>query len=402
MKKENKVDISSDKMEIPVVKKRRKWPWILLSVIAVLLVLAISATALATAYIKKTFKYEYNEITSQPEELGFEEVINEKTVNIALFGIDSRQGNSFKGLSDSIMILSINTGTKKVKLISVMRDSLVPITKNGYTSFSKINSAYSRGGPELAIKTLNTVFGLDISEYATVNFSGMAEIVDAVGGVEIEIVQGEMSQVNACITDLCFISGIDAEGYQLKKAGVQTLNGIQAVGYARVRKATNVEGTTNDYGRTDRQRYVLGQIFNKAKELNIESFINLVKALGPCCETSLSYGEAIDLGISVLLRSPVFEETRVPDTTYTMRAPTTKAGSVVYYDLNFAAKLIHGFIYDDIKPEDYIAANGVERNNWYSTGFNPPTFNHSEKTVNSSQNDGISSDEIKDGKANGK
>ncbi len=401
MKENDKVNSLIDNKASVKKNKRKKLLWIILSVVSFLIIMTVVATTVAVLYVKKNFKYEYNEITSQPEELGFEEVINEKTVNIALFGIDSRQGKSFKGLSDSIMIMSVNTRTQKIKVISVMRDSLVPIIKNGYTSYSKINSAYSRGGPELAIKTLNTIFGLDISEYVTVNFSGMAEIIDAVGGVEIEIVKGEMNQVNACISDLCFLSGIDSQSYLLEKAGLQNLNGIQAVGYARVRKATNVEGTTNDYGRTDRQRYVLQQLFNKAKELKIESFINLVKTLAPCCETSLSFGEAIDLGIDVLLRSPTFEETRVPDTTYTMRAPTTNAGSVVYYDLNFAAKLIHGFIYDDIKPEDYIATNGVEKNNWYASGFNPPTFNHDKKADVSSQNNDLSSNEKKDGKANG-
>ena len=126
---------------------------------AVSLILALSV---AFGVLLKVFDYNYNNITGKPEDLGFESVINKKIVNVALFGIDSRKVDSFKGLSDSIMILSLNTETKKVKVISVMRDSLVPITYNGKTTYGKINSAYSKGGPELAIKTLNTIFGLDI------------------------------------------------------------------------------------------------------------------------------------------------------------------------------------------------------------------------------------------------
>ncbi|MEE1160675.1 MAG: LCP family protein, partial [Acutalibacteraceae bacterium] len=150
--------------------RRQKWQKaVMISATSLVLVLAI-----ALGVLLKVFDYNYNNITGNPEDLGFESVINKKITNVALFGIDSREIDSFEGLSDSIMILSLNAETKKVKVISVMRDSLVPITYNGKTTYGKINSAY-RKGPEVAIKTLNTIFGLDISEYATVNFYGMAD-----------------------------------------------------------------------------------------------------------------------------------------------------------------------------------------------------------------------------------
>ena len=357
--------------EVSVNKKRKKWPWILLiAFVAVITAIAI----ILTTFVKTTFNYEYQEIEKEPEALGFEEVISEKIVNIALFGVDTRNKNSFKGLSDSIIILSINEKTKKIKLISVMRDSLVPITHNGTTSYSKINSAYSRGGPTLAVKTLNTIFGLDISEYATVNFSGMADIIDAVGGIDATITKNEISYINVGVREQCSKSGQKAAPHLISDYGKVHLNGIQAVAYARIRYTANIEGTSNDYGRTDRQRYILEQLFNKAKTLNTETLIKLLKTLTPCCETSVSYTEALDLIVNVLLRSPTMEETRIPDTSYTMRAPKTNAGSVVYYDLNFAAKLIHNFIYEDIAPKDYIATNGIEQNNWYATGYVPPNF----------------------------
>jgi len=162
-------------------------------VLTVILILLATAFLCITNYIKKNFNYNYNEIVSEPEQLGFEEVKSDNVVNIALFGVDTRAKNTFKGRSDSIIILSVNTTDKKVRLISVLRDSLVPIEKNGKNTFNKINSAYATGGPELAIKTLNTIFDLDISEYATVNFSGMVEIIDAVGGIEIEVTSKEVS-----------------------------------------------------------------------------------------------------------------------------------------------------------------------------------------------------------------
>ncbi len=339
----------------------------------------VLVVAIAMGVLRIVFNYNYNNITKNPEDLGFESVINDKIVNIALFGIDTRDPKSFKGLSDSIMILSLNTETKKVKLMSVMRDTLVPITYNGKTTYAKINSAYSKGGPELAIKTLNTIFKLDISEYATVNFYGMSDIIEAVGGIDVELAKGELDVygyengkklnwgLNGCIAEICSHKGLDPNKYYIKEAGVHHLNGIQAVAYARIRHAANIEGTNDDYGRTDRQRYVMEQLFNKAIKLGKSQYVKLAKSLMPCSETSLSYSEILSLAVNILLQSPTFEQTRIPDFSYQMPSKSISGvGSCVYYDLNFASKLIHAFIYDDIKPEDYIAANGIEKNDWYA------------------------------------
>lgn len=339
----------------------------------------VLVVAIAVGVLRIVFNYNYNNITKNPEDLGFESVINDKIVNIALFGIDTRDPKSFKGLSDSIMILSLNTETKKVKLMSVMRDTLVPITYNGKTTYAKINSAYSKGGPELAIKTLNTIFKLDISEYATVNFYGMSDIIEAVGGIDVELAKGELDVygyengkklnwgLNGCIAEICGHKGLDLNKYYIKEAGMHHLNGVQAVAYARIRHAANIEGTNDDYGRTDRQRYVMEQLFNKAIKLGKSQYVKLAKSLMPCSETSLSYSEILSLAVNILLQSPTFEQTRIPDFSYQMPSKSIRGvGSCVYYDLNYASKLIHAFIYDDIKPEDYIAANGIEKNDWYA------------------------------------
>ena len=289
------------------------------------------------------------------------------------------------------MILSVNTGTKEIKLISVMRDSFVPIQSGKKIKYNKINSAYASGGPELAIKTLNTVFGLDISEYATVNFFGMADIIDSVGGIEADITQNEVEYVNAGVVSQSDDLGEDGEKYKIKSAGKQLLNGIQAVAYSRIRYATNANGESNDYGRTDRQRYVINQLFQKAKTIDKASYPALIKSTLACCETSLSYSEILDLALDVMIQSPTFEESRVPDTEYTMKAPKTSAGSIVYYDLNFAAKLIHEFIYNGIKPEEYIKANGVQKYDWYNKGYSPPVFDEtSQQTTGEPESGSVS------------
>jgi len=353
-------------------RERKGWEkGIMISITSLVLVVAILATVLFTV-----FDYNYNEITSNPEDLGFQQVIDEKIINIALFGIDTRSQKSFKGLSDSIMILSLNTNTKKVKIVSVMRDSLVPINYNGKKTYNKINSAYNKG-PEIAIKTLNTIFNLDISEYATVNFYGMADIIDAVGGIDAELTYNEVygyHGINSCIKEICKKMGVPNSKYLVKKHGKIHLNGVQAVAYSRIRYQTSIWGTSNDYGRTDRQRYVMEQLFNKAVKMEKSQYVKLAKALIPCSETSLSYNEIMSLATSILLHSPSFEQSRIPLVEYQMGSKSVPgAGSCVYYDLDFAGKLLHSFFYDDIKPEDYIKENGVEKNDWYTGATYRPT-----------------------------
>ena len=368
-------DNSVSTEETPKKKKDRRWLIVVLAILLCFLI-AIGGTVIwVIAYIKGEFKVNYNDITSNPEELGIEEVKEDNIINIALFGIDSMSVNSFNGRSDSMMILSVNTDANTVKLTSVMRDSFVPIVKDGQTTYNKINSAYASGGPELAIKTLNTIFDLDISEYATVNLFGMADIIEAVGGVEIKVVENELVYINRGVRSQCSKLGIDYEPYMLQSAGKQHLNGLQAAAYARIRMTVNAEGTANDYGRTDRQRYVLQQMFNKVKTLEWDKLLELAKTVAPMCETSISFTEAIDIAKDIFLEKPQFFETRVPSQGYLMGKPDTNAGSVVYYDLNFAAKLIHAFIYNDVTPEQYISLRGIEKRDWYSLGFTRPKIN---------------------------
>ncbi len=371
--------------------RRKKWQKaVMISATSIVLVLAITVGVLL-----KVFDYNYNNITTNPDDLGFESVINKKITNVALFGIDSREVDSFKGLSDSIMILSLNAETKKVKVISVMRDSLVPITYNGKTTYGKINSAYKKG-PEVAIKTLNTIFGLDISEYATVNFYGMADIIDAVGGIDVELAEGELDVygyvgglrvnwgLNGCIEEQCLYMGLDPAKYYVKEAGLHHLNGVQAVAYARIRHAANIEGTNDDFGRTDRQRYVMEQLFNKAVTLNATQYVSLAKSLIPCSETSLSYSQIMSLAVNILLASPTFEQSRVPLDEYRMPSKSISGvGSCLYYDLDYAGKVIKAFIYDDIAPEDYIKTNGVEKNDWYANRNSTSSGSTSSKVTSS-------------------
>ena len=352
-------------------KKRKTGLIVLLSVLAVILtVLIVAVTQLAPI-----LDYNYNDIDKTNSELGFDQIINKKVINVALFGVDTRDTESLTGNTDSIMILSINTQTKKIKLISIMRDSLVEIENEGSSSFKKINSAYAIGGPELAIKTINQNFNLDISEYATVNFFGMADIIDAVGGIDVELTENEVlpvstgvKAINETIRGICVELGVDPNDYYITTPGKQHLNGIQAVGYSRIRYVANIWGTNNDQGRTERQRYVMEQLFNAVKGMEKSQYLKLIKALVPCTETSLSVDEIFSIAMKVMLNSPTMEQSRIPLDEYQMTAPRTLSGvgSYVYFDRDYAAEVVHAFIYDDIDPTTYMEQNEVRKNDWYA------------------------------------
>lgn len=191
--------------------------------------------------------------------------------NIAIFGVDSRDDSYGKGnRSDCIIIASINNKTKEVKLISVYRDTYVQIEGHG---LDKITHAYSYGEAPLAIKTLNTNLDLNIKEFVTVNFETVKDVVDYIGGISMPITTEEISHIPG-----------------IKKAGTQTLNGEQALAYARIRYATG-----GDYKRTERMRDVLTAVANKLKTLNISQLNGFVDEILPKVYTNITAGDIFTL-----------------------------------------------------------------------------------------------------------
>ena len=348
--------------EEPIKNKKTKKT---VRIIAIILIPILLIVGIGIKFITDIFNFKHDKITSNPEELGFTEKKEEDIINIALFGVDGKSANTFDGLSDVMIILSVNKSNNKIKLTSVLRDSFVPVEKDGKTSYCKINSVYPKYGPEFAVNTLNKVFKLDISEYIVINFTGMVSVVDMLGGIEVTLTEDEVEYVNGGVRDINKIMGIDQKKHLIDSSGKQTLNGVQATAYARIRKVSTIDGVSNDFGRTDRQRYILEQIFKKAKNLSLSKMIDLAKAVSPLCKTSLTYFQMIDIGSDVLLGSPSFEQTRIPQMNWTMPQPTSDYGSILYYDLDFATEVMHAFIYEDIAPEEYVAKNGIKKNNWY-------------------------------------
>lgn len=349
---------------------KRKLQTVIMAFFSLVLTAAIICTSFFWAALINTI-YNYDgKFTADRENLSANKKIDIGIINIALFGVDTRKEGSFEGRSDSIMILSLDTKEKEIKLISIMRDSFVPIEKSDGTVYNKINTAFSSGGPSLAVKTLNKNFDLDITEYATVNFFGLREIIDAVGGIDVPLTEQEVgtgkNTLNRSIDAKAATFNVPTKDNYIFESGVQHLNGLQAVAYTSLRHIPNYWGTDNDFGRTDRQRYVMQQLLNKALSLKIAEYPKLITALLPYLKTSLGPDKILEIATLMLSSKPTFNQTRMPQLSYTMSSPTNKYGAILYYDLDFATKLIHSYIYKDIPFDQYIKENGIEKNDWYS------------------------------------
>lgn len=206
--------------------------------------------------------------------------------NIALFGIDSRDSSLGRGnRSDCIIIASINNATKEVKLISVYRDTYVNI--EGY-GLDKITHAYSYGEAPLALKTLNENFDLNITEFATVNFDAVAEAINALGGVTIDVQSEEVQYINNYINETSKVTGLPAE--RITSSGVQTLDGVQAVAYSRIRYT---EG--GDYKRAERMRTVVEAMIEKFKTKNISEMNQIIDQILPEVYTNITSSDIFSL-----------------------------------------------------------------------------------------------------------
>lgn len=246
-------------------KKGRKLKAFGITVLVLLILLVIIVGAIFLFINNKLGKMQQVDLNEEDLNVSAEVAENlSKFRNIAIFGIDSREDTYSKGnRSDCIIIASMNNETKEVKLVSVYRDTYVQIEGHG---LDKITHAYSYGEAPLAIKTLNTNFDLNITEFVTVNFDAVKDIVDDVGGISMNITSEEVSHIPG-----------------IKKAGTQTLTGEQALAYARIRHASG-----GDYKRTERMRDVLTAVVNKVKTFNVSQLNKFIDDVLPKVYTNIT------------------------------------------------------------------------------------------------------------------
>lgn len=268
--------------------------------------------------------------------------------NIALFGIDNRSTGKYEsGNSDCIMIASINNDTKEVRLISVYRDSFLAVDDDD--NLRKLNAAYAKGGPTGAVAALNKNLDLDIKEYVAVDFNAVMEVVDALGGIELDISSKEAETMKIYINEMNEVMGTN--GTAVSGPGLQTVNGIQALAYCRDRYSGG-----DDYGRTERQRTVISKIVEKAKAASLPTLNKVIDKLFPDISTSLSSPEI--LGLAAGIKDYELADTQGWPFQLTTERMGGKLGDVVVpTDLETNVNLLHQYLFD---VEDYETTQTVK------------------------------------------
>ncbi len=240
-----------------------------------LLLLIIFITILGIIFFPPKYyldKVINTEVESRKKDSIYEEPKGKLEIkNILLLGVDKEEN-----ASDTIMILSLNEKKKTIKLVSIMRDTYV---YQGKGMANKINYAYHYGGIQGSIDTINSVFNLDVSKYVKVDFEGLVNIVDYLGGVEVEINEEEKRYIN-----------LQCDKFILNNSGIVNLNGNQALAYARIRKIDS------DFERTQRQRKIMAGVFFKIKNVDMVKYAKTIYTISKSSETNLSIMELIELG----------------------------------------------------------------------------------------------------------
>ena len=305
--------------------------------------------------------------TVDPKNLELNENLPDNVVNILLVGIDGRTDDMADGTQhgDVQIIVSINKDEGTIKLTSVLRDLYVTIP--GYKSKNRINVAYQRGGGELAMRTMNRLLELNIEHYVAINFYGLASIIDALGGMDIELTKQEAAAINTYIKKNLKKGGYDNQGKDYeripleKKNGVQHLDGIQAVMYARLRSIDN------DFARSGRQRKLLELLLAQVLDggMDFDKLLNLLEVCLPYAKTNMATMELASLALEVLNSDiltrlengeALLEQNRIPmDETW--KYYTTDGGASVVAFRNTTrqrenVEAIHEFIYGEYIPAD--------------------------------------------------
>lgn len=302
-----------------------------------------------------------NHETINEEELDVNESVTENQVmkgytTIALVGIDSRDDKLKSDWnSDTMIIASINNDTKKVKLVSVYRDTYLCLgeDEDENNSYGLANSAYCTGGAKKMINMLNKNLDMNISDFVTVDFQAVAETVELLGGIDVEMKKEEVVHLNNYCVETSEVTGMDYTPLE-EIEGVHHLNGVQAVAYARIRKTSG-----NDFRRAARQREVIYRIVEKAKNSSIATLNTVLDKIFPMIYTSLTEKEILSMGMN-MLSYDIEDQTGFPfDHLYgdTVKEAMDGVDCVLPITLESNVIKLHEFLY----PEDsYVPSNEVK------------------------------------------
>ena len=306
-------------------------------------VLMICAVLIGHLAARVTYQYNYtlslldretgidlNDVEVDEDNLVYEKRIS----NILLVGADKRESWKEAGRSDSVMILTIDQEHKQLKLTSLMRDLYIPIPGHGETRF---NSAYSYGGISLLYQTVAQNFGIRVDGYAIVDFAAFKDVINEIGGVEIELTDAEYKYLT---TAYAKTKGTVKE----VTAGLNNMNGEQALAYTRIRQDAKA-----DFGRTQRQRTVLQSVFAKVKTMPISELLKLAEKILPSITTDLSNEEITSYIMMVLtMGTTEFEQFRIPvDNSFTNQRIGGMA--VLVPDMAWNVQELHKFIFEKVE-----------------------------------------------------
>ena len=334
-------------------RKAKKRKRIILFTVEIVALVVLLAALVSVLMITKMDKVKIN-----PEDIAVNPEVEENTEmkgyrNIALFGVDSRTGKLGKGnRSDTIMIASINQDTGDVKLVSVYRDTYLNL---GTDAYNKANAAYAQGGPEQAINMLNMCFDLNIQEYVTVGFDALIETIDALGGIQIDVHENEIEHLNNYQRSMFSEDENDALNeniVKVTKPGLQTLNGLQATAYCRIRYVGD------DFGRAERQRKVLLACLDKAKQANPATLVEILNKVLEHVYTNIGVEEMASV-LKDVASYEVVAQDGIPFESARKTGTVGKKGScVIPVDLAENVKMLHEFLFD---AADYVPSEQVQQ-----------------------------------------
>lgn len=278
--------------------------------------------------------------------------------NIALFGVDSRQGQlSQKTRTDTIMVASINLDTKEIRLVSVYRDTYLNQMDSG-NSYGKCNAAYAYGGAEQAIKMLNSNLDLDITDFVTIGFKGLVDVINAVGGVYIDVDSEEIKHINNYQLSMTMstendeaISVVENDYKAVTETGYQLLDGLQATAYCRIRYTAG-----NDFKRAERQREVLQATLEVAKTCPVTKLTEICNTVFDEVYTSLDVNEILELLTNLSEYKIVAEGGFPTNGKLTTGTIGTKGSCVIPSSLSENVTWLHEFLFDDA---NYVPTDAV-------------------------------------------
>ncbi len=269
---------ATNRQDSPEAKRRRRIiKFIIAECFALVFIFAYAFVARRWSLLQRDETFSVQSVKN--EELADETLEKmEGYWTVAVFGVDSRGSNTGKGANADVnMVFNINRDTGEIRIVSVFRDSYLNIDDKG--SYNKLNQAYFVGGASQAVKALNKNLDLDIQDYVTFNWKAVADAINILGGIDMEISKAEFSYINSFITETQKATGIPTT--QLKSAGMNHLDGVQAVAYGRLRLMDT------DFARTERQRKVIQAAFEKAKKADFSVLNNIIVTVAPQVSTNI-------------------------------------------------------------------------------------------------------------------